>query len=78
MEITLKVVAGAKRNLFKEDSSGIKVYLTAPAVDGKANKALIGFLAEHFDIRKADVIIIKGLKSRHKTIKIERLLKKDK
>ena len=73
MEIILKVVPGAKRNLLKKEAGGIKVYLTAPAVDGKANKALVRFLAEHFDARKADVTIIKGLKSRHKTIKIGRL-----
>ncbi|MDP8266165.1 MAG: DUF167 domain-containing protein [Candidatus Aceula meridiana] len=80
MKIILKVIPGAKRNLFKEDADlfeeelgGGKVYLTAPAVDGKANKALIQFLAKHYNVRKADITIIKGLKSRHKTINIKGL-----
>ena len=47
-----------------------KIYLNAPAVDGKANKALIALLAEHFNVRKGQIEIIKGLKLRCKTISI--------
>lgn len=67
----IKVIPGAKENAIKEDGGLWKVRLTAPAVDGKANKALIGFLAEHFRVPKRQIEIIKGLKSRHKTINIE-------
>ncbi len=73
MKIDLKVVPGAKRNAFKQEGESIKIYLTAPAVDGKANKALIDFLAEHFCVKKAQISITKGLQSRHKTINIEKL-----
>jgi len=45
--------------------------LTAPAVEGKANRALIEFLAEHFGVKKAQISIIKGLQTRRKTINIE-------
>lgn len=48
-----------------------KVYVNAPAVDGKANKALIALLAEYFQVRKSRIEITKGLKSRHKTINIK-------
>ena len=68
--INLKVIPGAKRNAFHEENGQIKVYLTAPPVEGKANKALVDFLAGHFGIRKSSVKIIKGLKSRHKTVSI--------
>jgi len=68
--IDLKVIPGVKQNFLKEEEGKIKVYLTAPAVDGKANKALIGFLAKHFKVKKNAVEVIKGLKSRMKTIKI--------
>ncbi len=73
MYIELKVIPGAKHNLFKETEEGIKVYLTAPAVDGKANKALVVFLAQHFKVRKSAIEIIKGLKSRIKKISIDGL-----
>jgi uncharacterized protein len=68
MKMNVKVIPGAKRDLLKEEENGIRVYLTAPAVDGKANEALIGFLAEHYGIRQREIEIIKGLKSRNKVI----------
>jgi len=53
-----------------EDGSW-RIYLTAPAVDGKANKALIALLADYFKVRKSKIEITKGLKSRLKTISID-------
>ena len=48
----------------------MKVYLTAPAVEGKANKALIEFLSEHFGVKKRDIKILLGEKSRNKVVEI--------
>ena len=70
MILEIKVVPGAKKNLLKEEAGGVKVYLTAPPVDGKANEALVDFLAEHYGIRSSRIEIIKGLKSRNKVINI--------
>ncbi len=64
---------GAKKDLYMEDGGRIKVYLTAPPLDGRANDALIRFLASHFGVRHGAIEIIKGLKSRNKVIKIEKL-----
>jgi uncharacterized protein len=71
MRISLKVMPGAKRNEWKEEAGQIKVYLNAPAVEGKANAALVRFLAAHFRVKTGQIEIIKGLKSRHKVINIE-------
>ncbi len=49
----------------------IKIKLQAPAVDGKANKALISFLSEILNVKKSKISILSGEKSREKTIKIE-------
>ncbi len=73
MKIDVKVIPAAKRNFFKQEGEMIKIYLTAPPVDGKANKALIEFLAQHFCVKKAQITITKGLQSRNKTIIIEKL-----
>ena len=75
MIVELKVVPGAKKNLLRDEAGGIKVYLTAPPVDGKANEALVEFLAEHYGVRKSGIEIIKGLKSRNKVINIGGVLK---
>ncbi len=70
MKISLKVIPGAKKDLWKEESGQIKVYLTAPAVDNKANIALIKFLADHFKVKPSAVEILLGLKSRQKVVLI--------
>lgn len=70
MLLNVKVIPSAKKNSIREEGGVYKVHLNAPAVDGKANKALIDLLAGHFKVRKSQVQIIKGLKSRHKTINI--------
>ena len=49
----------------------IRIKVTAPPVGGAANELLIGILAKEFDIRKSDVIIMKGESSRHKLIKLK-------
>jgi uncharacterized protein (TIGR00251 family) len=49
----------------------LKIALTAPPVDGKANKELIKFLAKYFKLPKSDFQIIAGESSRNKTICIK-------
>ncbi len=70
MIIQVKAIPNAKKNVIKQDGAVLKIFLNAPAVDGKANKALVELLADHFDVKKNQIAIIKGLKSRHKTINI--------
>jgi len=48
----------------------IKIRITAPPVDGKANKHLIKFLAKQFKVTQDRVCIISGENSRQKRIKI--------
>jgi len=71
MKMNVKVIANAKQNKLIEEAGRVKVYLTAPAVEGKANEALIELLAEHFNVKKNRISIVKGLKSREKTLEIE-------
>ena len=70
-DINIKVIPGAKRNKILQQAGTYKVYLTAHAVGGKANKALIVLLADYFKVRKSKIEITKGLKSRLKDISIE-------
>ena len=49
----------------------VRIKLTGPPVEGAANEQLIKLLAERFDIRKSDVIIMKGESSRHKLVKLK-------
>ncbi len=70
MQLQIKVIPGAKANRIKKASEGWKIYLQAPPVEGKANRALVKFLAGYFGVSENAIEIIKGLKSRCKTINI--------
>jgi uncharacterized protein len=70
-KLSIKVIPNAKQSKLVEEPGRLKVYLTARAVDGKANAALIEFLAEHFDVKKSSISIIRGLTSREKIVEIE-------
>ena len=58
MKLEVRVNPGARKNLIKDEEGIYKVYLQAPPVEGKANEALVAFLAEHFEVRKSQVAII--------------------
>ncbi|HUG76130.1 MAG TPA: DUF167 domain-containing protein [Burkholderiales bacterium] len=74
MILELHVQPGAARSEFAgRHGERIKVRLAAPAVEGKANAALIAFLAGHFGVPRRNVRIAAGLKSRRKRVVIEGL-----
>jgi uncharacterized protein (TIGR00251 family) len=68
--IKIKVVPNARRNEIIIEGETVKVKVNAPAVDGKANKAVVECICKHFLLKKSEVEIIKGLKSREKTIQV--------
>jgi uncharacterized protein (TIGR00251 family) len=49
---------------------GIKIKVTAPPIEGKANEALVRILSREFGISLSRIEIIKGHHSREKTLKI--------
>jgi uncharacterized protein (TIGR00251 family) len=49
----------------------LKIRITAPPIDGKANTQLIKFIAKQFGVAKAQVTISSGESGRHKTLNIE-------
>jgi hypothetical protein len=75
--IHLKVIANSSRNELcnvVEDSNGqqiLKVKITATPENGKANKALIKFLAQELGISSANIEIISGHTSPHKKLLIK-------
>jgi uncharacterized protein (TIGR00251 family) len=71
VKINIKIIPNAKRNKVIEETDKLKVYVTALAVDGKANKALIELIADYFHVAKSNVKIIKGEKSRNKMLAID-------
>ncbi len=72
--LLVKVVAGASRTrLLGEWDGRAKVAVAAPAEKGRANKAVIAFLAELLAVRTSDITLVAGHTSSLKTIRIERV-----
>jgi len=72
--LDLHVQPGAARSEFAgKHGERIKVRLAAPAHEGRANAALIEFLAGHYGVPRRNVRIAAGLKSRRKRVVIEGL-----
>ncbi len=74
VSLQLKITPNAKQSAFAEwivDVNGdpvLKIKLAAPPVDGKANKALVAFLAKSLGCSKSEVVIKHGEKSRSKVV----------
>ncbi|MBE2246390.1 MAG: DUF167 domain-containing protein [Candidatus Competibacteraceae bacterium] len=72
MIIFVEVKPGASRNEFViTGSHTLKIRITAPPIDGKANDALIHYLADIFDISKSSVRMLKGATSKFKKFEVD-------
>jgi uncharacterized protein (TIGR00251 family) len=71
MIVKVRVIPNSKRNeVVSRVGSILRVKITAPAVEGKANEELCNFLADFFDVKRSMVFLRKGERGREKTIEI--------
>lgn len=71
MRLKVKVIPKSARTQIEVISAGeLKVKVNSPPDRGKANRELIGLLAEHFGVSQSCIRIIRGEKSRNKVIEI--------
>jgi hypothetical protein len=81
-QFALRVQPRASRNAFAGVmGDAIKLAITAPPVDGKANQAVIEYLSDFFRVPKSSITIVSGETGRNKLIAIrgmsaEQVLKK--
>jgi uncharacterized protein len=69
--LAVRVHPGARKNgVTGVYTDAVKIALTAPPVDGKANEALIAFLAEALRLPRARIAIAAGVTSRAKMVRI--------
>ena len=73
MKIIIKAKPGNREDkIEKIDEANYIVYVKAPAINGKANTAIIKLLADYFDISPSLVQIISGYMSRTKVVEINK------
>ena len=68
VEVTVKL--HAKEARVEEREGGLDVRLTVPPEGGRANEELIELLADHFEVSKHSVEIVRGHASRKKVVDI--------
>jgi len=69
--LTLHIQPGAKKTeITGLHGDALKIRLAAPPVDGKANAALIAFLAKACGVSKSSVELVSGDTSRAKRVRV--------
>jgi uncharacterized protein (TIGR00251 family) len=69
--VTVSVQPRARRDeICGVQGDALKIRITAPPVDGKANAYLTAFLAEQCHLSKSAVTVISGVSSRHKRLRL--------
>jgi hypothetical protein len=67
--VSVRVTPGARRNeVIDATGAQLRVRITAPPVDGKANEQVRRFVAELFGVRPRAVSLVSGARSREKRL----------
>ena len=74
IKITIIAHPNSKKPRIEKDLMGIlHVYVNKPPLENKANEAVIKDLAKYLEIKKNQLILISGEKSKTKTFEISEL-----
>lgn len=69
--LSLHIQPGAKHTgIVGLHGEALKVRLAAPPVDGKANAALLAFMAEELGVPRSQVVLVGGAASRLKRLRV--------
>ena len=69
--LTLHVQPGAKRSEVSGlHGEALKIRLAAPPIEGRANEALLRFIADCFNVPLRNVELKQGAQSRHKRVEV--------
>ena len=69
--LTLHVQPGAKRSeIVGLHGDALKIKLAAPPIEGRANEALLKFLADVFAVPLRNIALLHGAQSRHKVVEV--------
>ena len=72
MIIKVKVVPSAgKREIIKKAEDSFEIWVKEKPVKGQANQAVVGALAEYFNIPRENVKLIRGFQQRNKVFNVK-------
>ena len=68
-ELSLHIQPGASKTEWAGlHGDALKLRVQAPPVEGAANNAVLAFVAKHFNLPTRDIRLLRGDKSRRKTV----------
>ncbi len=69
--LEVRVIPRARTNALTRDAAGaLRARITAPPVEGAANRALIDLLARSLGLRRADLEVVHGVRGRDKRVAV--------
>ena len=69
--LNVRIHPGARKNAITgTHDNALKISLTTPPVEGRANEALVSFLADALQIPKSRIALLTGQSNRNKTLRI--------
>ncbi|XP_072520073.1 UPF0235 protein C15orf40 homolog [Salminus brasiliensis] len=78
LAIAIHAKPGAKHNAVTDVSSeAVGVAIAAPPTDGEANAELVRYLSKVLELKKSEIVLDKGSKSREKIIKVTASISKE-
>ena len=67
----VRVIPRAKQNKVQPQADGsLKVHVTAPPEDGRANEAVVEVIAQWLGVKRREVEIIRGATNRNKVVRV--------
>lgn len=71
MKVTVRVKTNQKTDLVTPKGNGVfEIRVKAPAMEGRANAAVIKLLSQYFHIQKSRIKIIIGTKAKTKLVEL--------
>jgi hypothetical protein len=70
MKIQVKVKPNSRTEELSQEGDSFIVKVREPPKEGKANRAVIKLLAEHFGVPQSRVRILSGFRSKNKVIEV--------
>lgn len=73
MKVTVRVKSSSKKGQFVQPGldGELLVHVREPAIDGKANRAVIELLSDYYNVPKTRIEIVRGLTNPIKVIRVD-------
>ena len=68
--VVIKPNSKHREGVIEGEGGALVVYTKEPAIEGRANTAAIKLIAEHFDVSRMSVKLIRGHTSKYKVFEI--------